>query len=372
MEVSENILSFSVIIIGLYPNLAAGLGRYVIDQKHKHNNHTTKSSRDSNEKIESKQTDFELSNTEGYNGFTSVSGHRVPVSGPRQMQKQQFDATNVRTETILVMSVLGGALMCLILMQVWRQIRAFKKRRLRNNNNQIIEQIKQQSGNSSWNRDQIQIVSAELVSNACGDLQDCDCDAKAMGHHHQHGYEKVTCMTTSLSEEAASDDALLDMVQQNFSHHHPRPEVVHVNMNIVQVVHHCGEPDPSKCKQDGCGKSLKMDTRKKSSNQSSLTPNKNCVSSVLPIHCKEGYQNAIIDMDELKKMDIIWADGNKQTKLDTTRLSPSTISRKSCSGQSLISNCESTDSDRYDTVVNLQDMKHSDTAALLVKDGKRK
>ena len=41
------------------------------------------------------------------------------------------------------------------------------------------------------------------------------------------------------------------MMQQNFSSHH-RPEVVHVNMNIVQVVHHCGEPDPSRCKQDGC------------------------------------------------------------------------------------------------------------------------
>ena len=40
--------------------------------------------------------------------------------------------------------------------------------------------------------------------------------------------------------------------------------------------------------------------------------------------------------------------------------------------ESLISNVESSDSERYDTVVNLQDMKHSDTAALLVKDGKRK
>ena len=94
---------------------------------------------------------------------------------------------------------------------------------------------------------------------------------------------------------------------------------------------------------------------------------------MLPVHCKEGYQNTTIDLDELNKMDSAWDDGNNtNTRVDTTRLSPSNISRKSGSGQSLISNCESTDSDRYDTVVNLQDIKHSDTAALLVKDGRRK
>ena len=88
---------------------------------------------------------------------------------------------------------------------------------------------------------------------------------------------------------------------------------------------------------------------------------------IVPVQYQEGYQNAIIDMEDLKKMDNIWDDSKK---LDPTRLSPSNISRKS--GQSLISNAESSDSERYDTVVNLQDMKHSDTAALLVKDGKRK
>ena len=75
-------------------------------------------------------------------------------------------------------------------------------------------------------------------------------------------------------------------------------------------------------------------------------------------------------MEENKKVDNIWDDDVSTKKLDSTRLSPSNISRKS--GKSLISNVESSDSDRYDTVVNLQDMKHSDTAALLVKDGKRK
>ena len=368
MEVSEKILSYSVIIIiGMYLDLAEALGRYVIEQKHKQHNQTQKF-KDNEQTKGSKPIEINPSNT---NGFRSVSGHRVPVTGPRQMQKQQFDSTNVRIETVLVMSVLGGALVCLILMQVWRQISAFRKRRLRNNNTQIIESIKQQSGGTTpWNPEQIQIVSAELVTNTCGDSHDCDCEIRAAGVHHQRGYEKVACVTTSISEDSPTDDALIDslMMQQNFSHHH-RPEVVHVNMNIVQVVHHCGEPDSSKCKQDGCGK-ISNDKSSKSFEQHKSSSNKNYLSSILPVHYKEGYQNATIDMDEIKKGDDIWDANNKHSKVDKTRLSPSNISRKS--GQSLISNCDSTDSDRYDTVVNLQDIKHSDTAALLVKDGRRK
>ena len=375
MKVSEKILSSSVIILlgTLYIDIADALGRYVIEQKHKQNNHTKrvdvdpKQERTMQQNLESGSPD----SVPGYNGFTSVSGHRVPVSGPRQMQKQQFDSTNVRIETVLVMSILGGALVLLILMQVWRQISAFKKRRLRNNNTQIIESIKQQTGTQSWNRDQIQIVSAELVdangASCNSDLHDCDCEIKP-GHHHGQGYEKVTCVTTSITEDSPTDDALIEslMMQQNFSSHH-RPDVVHVNMNIVQVVHHCGEPDPSRCKQDGCGGKKVKNCSKPFEQDKNSSCNKHFDPPIVPVQYQEGYQNAIIDMEDMKKMDNIWDDSKK---LDPTRLSPSNISRKS--GQSLISNAESSDSERYDTVVNLQDMKHSDTAALLVKDGKRK
>ena len=378
MKVSEKILSSSVIILlgTLYIDIADALGRYVIEQKHKQSNHTKrvdiepKQERTMQENLDSASPDA----VTGYNGFTSVSGHRVPVSGPRQMQKQQFDSTNVRIETVLVMSILGGALVLLILMQVWRQISAIKKRRLRNNNTQIIESIKQQTGSQSWNRDQIQIVSAELVdangASYNSDLQDCDCEMKP-GHRHQRGYEKVACLTTSITEDSPTDDALIDslMMQQNLSSHH-RPEIVHVNMNIVQVVHHCGEPDPSRCKQDGCGAITKNPNSKNFEQNLSNKCNKHLSPSIIPVQYQDGYQNTIIDMEESKKVDNVWDDNICSKKLDSSRLSPSNISRKS--GRSLISNVESSDSERYDTVVNLQDMKHSDTAALLVKDGKRK
>ena len=378
MKVSETILSSYVIILlgTMYFELASALGRYVIEQKNKQNNHTKTVESAPNKKRAMQQSLNSPSDDSGsgYDGFTSVSGHRVPVSGPRQMQKQQFDSTNVRIETVLVMSILGGALVCLIFMQIWRQISAYKKRRLRNNNTQIIESIKQQTGNQSWNRDQIQIVSAELVdasgASCSSDLQDCDCEMKT-GHRHQRGYEKVACVTTSITEDSPTDDALIDslMMQQNFSSHH-RPEIVHVNMNIVQVVHHCGEPDPSRCKQDGCGAKTQNNSSKKSERNPKKSCNKHFSPSIKPVQYQDGYQNTIIDMEENKKVDNIWDDDVSTKKLDSTRLSPSNISRKS--GKSLISNVESSDSDRYDTVVNLQDMKHSDTAALLVKDGKRK
>ena len=367
MVVSETLLTFSVIIIGLYLDLVEGLGRYVIEQqKHKNSNASNDDLGDTEEdKITS-------TNSEQYS-LTSVSGHRVPITGPRQLQKQQFDSTNVRIETVLVMSILGGAFVCLMLMQVWRQISAFKKRRLRNNNSQIVESIKNQSGATPWNREQIQFVSAELVGDACGDLQDCDCELKASVH--RQGYEKVACVTTAISEDV--DDALFDslMIPESYPHHH-RPEVVHVNMNIVQVVHHCGEPDASKCVQDGCGKTSHHNKRKTyCSEKKDKNPNKNCSSSIIPLRYKEGYQNTIIDMDDLQTVNtVIWDDNSKAKKeLENNRASPSNTSRKSCSGKSLISTCESTsDSDRYDTVVNLQNLKHSDTAALLVKDGKSK
>ena len=378
MKVCEKILSSSVIILlgTMYFELAGALGRYVIEQKQKQNNHTKDVDNELRKEhtIQQSFSSDSLKPDTGYNGYTSVSGHRVPVSGPRQMQKQQFDSTNVRIETVLVMSILGGALVCLIVIQVWRQISAYKKRRLRNNNTQIIESIKQQTGTESWNRDQIQIVSAELVDAngaSCGsDQQDCDCELKP-GHNHQRGYEKVACVTTSITEDSPTDDALIDslMMQQNYSSHH-RPEIVHVNMNIVQVVHHCGEPDPSRCKQDGCAAKPKNNNSKKFQKKENNSCNKHLSPSILPVQYQDGYQNAIIDIDENKKIDNIWDDNVTKKKLDPTRLSPSNISRKS--GQSLISNVDSSDSDRYDTVVNLQDMKHSDTAALLVKDGKRK
>ena len=378
MKVCEKILSSSVIILlgTMYFELAGALGRYVIEQKQKQNNHTKDVDNELRKKhtIQQSFSSDSLKPDTGYNGYTSVSGHRVPVSGPRQMQKQQFDSTNVRIETVLVMSILGGALVCLIVIQVWRQISAYKKRRLRNNNTQIIESIKQQTGTESWNRDQIQIVSAELVDAngaSCGsDQQDCDCELKP-GHHHQRGYEKVACVTTSITEDSPTDDALIDslMMQQNYSSHH-RPEIVHVNMNIVQVVHHCGEPDPSRCKQDGCAAKTKNKNSKNFQKNENNSCNKHLSPSILPVQYQDGYQNTIIDIDENKKIDNIWDDNVTNKKLDPTRLSPSNISRKS--GQSLISNVDSSDSDRYDTVVNLQDMKHSDTAALLVKDGKRK
>ena len=378
MKVCEKILSSSVIILlgTMYFELAGALGRYVIEQKQKQNNHTKDVDNELRKEhtIQQSFSSDPLKPDTGYNGYTSVSGHRVPVSGPRQMQKQQFDSTNVRIETVLVMSILGGALVCLIVIQVWRQISAYKKRRLRNNNTQIIESIKQQTGTESWNRDQIQIVSAELVDAngaSCGsDQQDCDCELKP-GHHHQRGYEKVACVTTSITEDSPTDDALIDslMMQQNYSSHH-RPEIVHVNMNIVQVVHHCGEPDPSRCKQDGCAAKTKNKKSKNFQKNENNSCNKHLSPSILPVQYQDGYQNTIIDIDENKKLDNIWEDNITNKKLDPTRLSPSNISRKS--GQSLISNVDSSDSDRYDTVVNLQDMKHSDTAALLVKDGKRK
>lgn len=378
MKVCEKILSSSVIILlgTMYFELAGALGRYVIEQKQKQNNHTKDVDNELRKEhtIQQSFSSDSLKPDTGYNGYTSVSGHRVPVSGPRQMQKQQFDSTNVRIETVLVMSILGGALVCLIVIQVWRQISAYKKRRLRNNNTQIIESIKQQTGTESWNRDQIQIVSAELVDAngaSCGsDQQDCDCELKP-GHHHQRGYEKVACVTTSITEDSPTDDALIDslMMQQNYSSHH-RPEIVHVNMNIVQVVHHCGEPDPSRCKQDGCAAKAKNKNSKIFQKNEKNSCNKHLSPSILPVQYQDGYQNTIIDIDENKKLDKIWEDSITNKKLDPTRLSPSNISRKS--GQSLISNVDSSDSDRYDTVVNLQDMKHSDTAALLVKDGKRK
>ena len=378
MKVCEKILSSSVIILlgTMYFELAGALGRYVIEQKKKQNNHTKDVDNELRKKhtIQQSFSSDSLKPDTGYNGYTSVSGHRVPVSGPRQMQKQQFDSTNVRIETVLVMSILGSALVCLIVIQVWRQISAYKKRRLRNNNTQIIESIKQQTGTESWNRDQIQIVSAELVDAngaSCGsDQQDCDCELKP-GHHHQRGYEKVACVTTSITEDSPTDDALIDslMMQQNYSSHH-RPEIVHVNMNIVQVVHHCGEPDPSRCKQDGCAAKTKNKNSKKFLKNENNSYNEHLSPSILPVQYQDGYQNTIIDIDENKKVDNIWDDDVTNKKLDPTRLSPSNISRKS--GQSLISNVDSSDSDRYDTVVNLQDMKHSDTAALLVKDGKRK
>ena len=378
MKVCEKILSSSVIILlgTMYFELAGALGRYVIEQKQKQNNHTKDVDNELRKEhtIQQSFSPDSLKPETGYNGYTSVSGHRVPVSGPRQMQKQQFDSTNVRIETVLVMSILGGALVCLIVIQVWRQISAYKKRRLRNNNTQIIESIKQQTGTESWNRDQIQIVSAELVDAngaSCGsDQQDCDCELKP-GHNHQRGYEKVACVTTSITEDSPTDDALIDslMMQQNYSSHH-RPEIVHVNMNIVQVVHHCGEPDPSRCKQDGCAAKRKNNNSKKFQKKENNSCNKHLSPSILPVQYQDGYQNSIIDIEENKKLDNIWDDNVTKKKLDPTRLSPSNISRKS--GQSLISNVDSSDSDRYDTVVNLQDMKHSDTAALLVKDGKRK
>ena len=378
MKVCEHILSTSVIILfeTMYFELADALGRYVIEQKNKQSNHTktVNSERSKNQKMQQNLNSRSSDSVTGYDGFTSVSGHRVPVSGPRQLQKQQFDSTSVRIETILVMSILGGALVCLIVIQVWRQISAYKKRRLRNNNTQIIESIKQQTGTQSWNRDQIQIVSAEFVdangAPCSSDLQDCDCEMKP-GHRHQRGYEKVACLTTSITEDSPTDDALIDslMMQQNLSSHH-RPEIVHVNMNIVQVVHHCGEPDPSRCKQDGCGVTTKNRNSKNFEQNQSNTCNKHLSPSVIPVQYQDGYQNTIIDMEESKKVDNVWDDNICSKKIDSSRLSPSNISRKS--GKSLISNVESSDSERYDTVVNLQDMKHSDTAALLVKDGKRK
>ena len=133
MEVSEKIsnrLSVIIIVLGMILNLTEGLGRYVIEQKHKHNNHSQPMEHRNYSKGIKGDTPLRIksSSTEPDNDSSSVSGHRVPVTGPRQLQKQQFDSTNVRTETVLVMSVLGGALVCLILLQVWRQIRAFRKR----------------------------------------------------------------------------------------------------------------------------------------------------------------------------------------------------------------------------------------------------
>ena len=379
MEVSEKIsnrLSVIIIVLGMILNLTEGLGRYVIEQKHKHNNNSQPMEHRNHSRWIKGDTPLRIksSSTEPDNDSSSVSGHRVPVTGPRQLQKQQFDSTNVRTETVLVMSVLGGALVCLILLQVWRQIRAFRKRRLRHsNNNQIVESLKQQTG-APWNREQIQIVSAELVSNgdAYDDIQDCDCEIKT-GVHHQRGYEKVACLTTSITDESPTDDNFLDslMMQQTFSHH--RPEVVHVNMNIVQVVHHCGEPDASKCRQDGCAKTHnKKNVSSSDQIKKKMPSTKNVISSLIPAKNKEGYQNTVLDLDESKNTTEIWDNNSTPNTFDQTRLSPANVSRKSCSGQSFISNGESSDSDRYDTVVNLQDIKHSDTAALLVKEGKRK
>jgi len=367
MVSEKEVLTFSVIIIVLCLDLTEALGRYVIEQRHKSNN-LTKSLGDIKQDENQVQNENKSTGSEEYRHRSSVSGHRVPVTGPRQLQKQQFDSTNVRIETVLVMSVLGGALVCLILVQVWRQVAAFKKRRLRKHNNQIIESIKNQS-DTPWNRDQIQFVSAEVMGDVSSDLQDCDCQIKT--NVHRQGYEKVACHTTAISEDTSAEDILFDsfMVPANCSHH--RPEVVHVNMNIVQVVHHCGEPDPSKCVQDGCGK-VSHNKKQNGSVKKGGNLDTNFLSSVIPLHYKEGYNNAVIDMDDMKNINGILEDKQEGSKLNFNRISPSNTSRKSYSGKSLISNCESSDSDRYDTVVNLQSLKHSDTAALLIKDGKAK
>ena len=365
MVVSERILTFSVIIIGLYLSVTDALGRYVIEQKYKSRNNFTKHIGVNNKQNSQTPIQMESTNSEEHRLTTSISGHRVPVTGPRQLQKQQFDSTNVRTETVFVMSILGGALVCLILFQVWRQISAFKKRRLRNTNSQIIEAIKDQSG-APWNPEQIQFVSAELVGDASANLPNCDCEIKAS--IHRQGYEKVSCVTTSISDDSSIDDAIFDSLVIPENYPHRRPEVVHVNLNVVQVVHHCAEPDAKKCTQDGCGKTSNH-KKKTGCDEKDSHSDKNCISSsVIPFRCKKGYENAIIDMDDLKKMSPTSWDNNKTKKgLDNNKLSPSSTSRKS-----LITNCESSDSERYDTVVNLQNLKHSDTAALLVKDGIRK
>ena len=73
--------------------------------------------------------------------------------------------------------------------------------------------------------------------------------------------------------------------------------------------------------------------------------------------------NVIADQDKYNKIKLKGCDDGSLSK----------ASQKSSSAESLISHCASSaDSDRYDTVVSLQDYKHSDTTALLVRDEKGK
>merc|ERR1711974_301601 len=131
-------------------------------------------------------------------------------------------------------------------------------------------------------------------------------------------------------------------MQQTFSHH--RPEEVRVNMNIVQVVHHCGEPDSSKCRQDGCAKTHNKKSVSSSDQIKKKMPStKNVISSLIPAKNKEGYQNTVLDLDESRNTTEIWDNYSTPNTFDQTRLSPA-VSRKSCSGQSFISNGESSDS----------------------------
>ena len=94
MKVCEKILSSSVIILlgTMYFELAGALGRYVIEQKQKQNNHTKDVDNELRKEhtIEQSVNSDSLKPDTGYNGYTSVSGHRVPVSGPRQMQNNNL------------------------------------------------------------------------------------------------------------------------------------------------------------------------------------------------------------------------------------------------------------------------------------------
>ena len=151
MMVSEKLLILSIICMGVYLDLRAqALGRYVIEQKGavKPSNKNASDELPSTRQRRILKHRFEGTNQQDdYSLSSSVSGHRVPVTGPRQLQKQQFDAKgfDVRIETVLIMSILGGAFVCIVVIQVWRQIHAFKKKRRQRNDggtSQIVESIK--------------------------------------------------------------------------------------------------------------------------------------------------------------------------------------------------------------------------------------
>ena len=110
--VSEKLLTLSVVSNALYLDLTEALGRYVIEQISKSNISSTNME---DEKGFQGQVQHQIMSTDtDENSLSSISGHRVPVTGPRQLQKQQFDSTNVRAETVLVMSILGAAFVLLI------------------------------------------------------------------------------------------------------------------------------------------------------------------------------------------------------------------------------------------------------------------